>query len=202
MSAGTTSAARSSWPRCSPARSAARGSCCVAGSAWLGGAEAVTAYGLLATLGVLAVHLVPAGLGLLGRGSVLVGGCALAGGLRSIPPADPTPDAPPAQVDRRARTDLVAAGPWPSALVVLFFVAFARDQLIVPPSSVDFLSFHMPNVARWIQSGSIWQIDELRADGRLRQLPEQRRRDAACRRSCRGTTTSSPTSRCCRSTSP
>src|SRR5204862_7376634 len=46
-------------------------------------------------------------------------------------------------------------------VVVVFFVATAVNQLAVAPASVDLLNFHLPAVARWIQSGSIWHVSEL-----------------------------------------
>ena len=45
------------------------------------------------------------------------------------------------------------------ALLALLGLAVAHDQLFVAPTAVDTLNFHMPGVAAWIETGSIWQID-------------------------------------------
>ena len=33
------------------------------------------------------------------------------------------------------------------------------DQAALAPGSIDILNFHLPGVARWIENGSIWQVD-------------------------------------------
>ena len=38
--------------------------------------------------------------------------------------------------------------------------ATARHWLSEPPIGLDTLTFHLPNAARWMQSGSLWQVDE------------------------------------------
>ncbi len=124
----------------------------------LAGAEAVVAYGVLATLALLAIHVVPAMLGLLGRGSVLLAAALWVGGCALVPRVTGPPSAPP--VDAGDPNDRIS---WPLALAAavllgVFFLAFVRDQLLVPASSVDFATFHMPDIARWIQSGTIWDV--------------------------------------------
>ena len=126
---------------------------------WLRGAEVVTAYGVLATLALLVIHLVPAMLGVLGRGSVLAAAALWLAGCAMVPPAP----RPPGEAPRPEVEDEYARFSWPlavgaAALVALFVLAFARDQITVPAASVDFASFHMPDVARWIQEGTIWNV--------------------------------------------
>lgn len=127
----------------------------------LAGAERAVAYGALATLGLLAVHLVPLALGLLGRGSVLLlavlwlAACALV-------PAASEPDEPDARTEPPedspvARYLAVAA----VAAVAVLWLAFAVDQAARPPTSIDYSNFHMPDVAGWIQNGTLWNISSL-----------------------------------------
>ena len=44
-------------------------------------------------------------------------------------------------------------------VVVALLLASLRENLTSAPLSVDLLNFHLPVVARWIETGSIWQID-------------------------------------------
>lgn len=127
---------------------------------WLKGAERVVAVGVLATTGVLFAHMVPGVLGLLGRGSVFIASLVWLAASALIPAAEPEPDplgpnTGPADPGSRYSMPVavVVAG-----AVALLFVAFGRDQLTVPSGSVDFNSFHMPDVVRWIQTGSLWQV--------------------------------------------
>ncbi len=128
----------------------------------LQGATRALALALLVTLGLLAVHLVPGALGLLGRGSALVcTGLWLLGALltRPVEPgAEPRAD-PPAS----GRPAGVLA-----ALCVLSAVggmlALGSDALFLAPGSIDILNFHLPGIASWIQDGSIWGVHEFVAD--------------------------------------
>jgi hypothetical protein len=109
---------------------------------------------------LIGVHLVPLTLGVLDRLSVLVA-CAAVVGLAALvrPPA--AADAP------EGRGPPPARGPasWALAVIgcgfaaVAFVAALGRwagDELV----GVDPLTFHMPNIGRWIQTGSLWQIDQ------------------------------------------
>ncbi len=44
--------------------------------------------------------------------------------------------------------------------VVLFVLAYLIDSAVTAPSAVDYASFQMPNLARWIQSGSVWMNNQ------------------------------------------
>src|SRR5829696_3646655 len=131
-----------------------------AGGAWmllgkrfgqLRGTSRVLGMAILVTCGVLAVHLVPGVLGLLGRGSVLIAsGLWLAAAVLVRPAGDSEPavgaSAPPAS--EPVSTALAGAA---IAAIVVFGIAFARDQLVLAPGSIDILNFHLPGVGRWIQ---------------------------------------------------
>ena len=124
----------------------------------LTGSARAAAVGLLAAVGVLAVHLVPGIFGILGLATVLIATAlwALAGTLVRAVALTPEP-APVVDGDAGDRLATALAG----ALVFIlaaFTAAVAFNQLVVPPLGVDALSFHLPGVAAWIQSGSIWGI--------------------------------------------
>ena len=110
---------------------------------------------------LIGVHLVPMTLGVLDRFTVLVA-CAAAVGLTALvrpatAPQRPEDRGPPAPLSRPASWAFAAVA---SALTAVAFVAdlgrWAGDELV----GVDPLTFHMPNIGRWIQTGSLWQIDQ------------------------------------------
>ncbi len=115
---------------------------------------------VVGTAVLIAVHLVPLMATILTRGTVLIA-AALAVGLaalvRPVAPdvLDPLPEAaPPSSPPAWALAGLAAAF---AALAALADLArWAGDELV----GVDPLTFHLPNIARWIQTGSVWQIDQ------------------------------------------
>ncbi len=138
-----------------------------AGGAWLlltkrfdhlSGAPRAIAFSILVTCGLVGVHLLPGILGVLARGSVLgaaalwLGAAILIRPSRTAPGSEPAESAPPSE-----RASWLLAGTAVGA-IVLFTLAFARDQLVLAPGSVDILNFHLPGIARWIQTGSVWDI--------------------------------------------
>lgn len=129
----------------------------------LTGAPKVVGYAMLATLGVLAVHLVPLALGVMDRATVIAATVVWLAAAWRTPGVVAEPDPAP-EADR-------PSGPlaWTLAgvaLVALLFVALVilTDRLTVAPVGVDFLNFHMPGVAAWLQTGSLWQIDVYLSD--------------------------------------
>ena len=129
--------------------------------AHLRGAAAVVAGGVLASGCVVLVHMLPGVLGVLSRWSALGLALALLGlvvwRLPRVAPASPRVDTPSEP----------AAGPvsWAIALgaagaVALWLVASAWNRTVLPPESIDTLSFHFPVVGKWIQEGSFWRVDQ------------------------------------------
>ena len=49
-------------------------------------------------------------------------------------------------------------------LLGVYVLAFAIDHGGVATRDVDMTTFHLPNVARWIQDGSFWQVDDFVPD--------------------------------------
>lgn len=133
----------------------------------LTGAPAGVAFGVLATLGLLAVHLGPMALGVLTRGTVLAA-TAVWLAAAALVPAVRGKAAPPLEPGEEEQGE---DGRFPRALawlgvglVTAFAVAYGIDRAVVASSSIDMLNFHMPGVFRWIQTGSLWQIDVFLSD--------------------------------------
>ncbi len=118
--------------------------------------------GIVVGTGILiAVHLVPLMLAILTRGTVMAA-ALLAVGLAALvrpahPGGDPDPERGPTPPSRQASWALAAlAGAFAAVTALADLGRWAGDELV----GVDPLTFHLPNVGRWIQEGSMWQIDQ------------------------------------------
>jgi hypothetical protein len=136
--------------------------------AYLGGAPWLAARVLLVTVGLGFVVLLPGALGILTRGTAV--GCAIAlAGAASIVPRvslassrasseslrdEPAPAKSPGRVSATIATLAVLA-------TAAWILAELFHALGSPPSSVDLISYDLPVIGRWIQTGSIWHITEL-----------------------------------------
>ncbi len=163
---------------------AAAASAVIARRRWwshLTGAPATVGALLLFSVFLLGAHLLPGMATVLTRGSVLATSLLLFGAVLALASCgpripSPAPDAaagprrPQADAMRGARSwldghttsQLLAWGLAGAAVVMvagclLLFLRIALPDAIV---HVDTTSFHLPGVARWIQSGSIWHNDE------------------------------------------
>ena len=123
------------------------------------GAPRLLAFGLLLTAGIIAAHLVPGLVGLLSREAAVVAALLLLAAAWLLPRAnDPRPERagrtpPPSD----ALSWLVAAA---GVLVVAAgSLAAARAGTVEASTDIATLTFHVPNIARWMQTGSFWQVD-------------------------------------------
>ena len=110
---------------------------------------------------LIAVHLVPLMLGVLTRGTVIAAALLAVGLAALVTPAPREPTEPPARPDRppssQASWALAAlAGGFAAVAALADLGRWAGDELV----GVDPLTFHLPNVGRWIQNGSMWHIDQ------------------------------------------
>jgi Dolichyl-phosphate-mannose-protein mannosyltransferase len=119
----------------------------------------VTAGGLLATGALAAAHLIPLALGVMTRATVVAAALALLGAAfaltRRTTQAGPPPELPPAS----------PASSWVMAAAACAFVGVAAIAYLVqrshlPVTGLDAMNSHLPQSARWIQSGSAWQLDQ------------------------------------------
>jgi hypothetical protein len=118
------------------------------------------AFSVLATAALVLVGVIPAALSVLTRGTVLVTALIELAAASAVRPAritgSPEP-APPAPASGAA--SIVVAS---LALVsfAVYELARARVLLVHPLTDIDMLGFHLPGVARWIQTGTLWQVDQ------------------------------------------
>jgi hypothetical protein len=125
----------------------------------LRGAPGLLAFSVLTTAGLVAVHLVPGALGVLTRGAVL--GCSLAllvltlAVTRRANGALVDPDGLP--IRKSGWWSWLIAGVSVSAVAVGILDTF--DYYAgVPAQSIDALNYHLPYLAEWIQTGSVWHV--------------------------------------------
>lgn len=127
----------------------------------LGGYLRVLAYAVVATSLLLAVHIVPGALGILSRWTVLALSvlalvCVYVW-LPSLRPAAAIDPPAPTEGERRSSWVLAWVG---AGLVTGYAVAYLHGHLTTPPVAVDALNFHLPDVARWITTGTFWEINQ------------------------------------------
>lgn len=128
----------------------------------LHGSPAILAFGVLATAGIVGVHLAPGLVGLLSRSAVLVLALAvLALVAWRVVPAAPAaasaanPGPPHERVSWPVATSAVAA-----AALIAWTAAAAWAGAATPSVDIDTLTFHTPNVVKWMQTGSFWRVDQ------------------------------------------
>lgn len=131
----------------------------------LRGAPRVLGFSALATLGLVLAHLVPGALGILTRGTalgaallVLLAGVAVSRGKPSTVVGAADPAAPPTSRWSAAIAAVAVAAAFVSAVAL---IAHEGDSAV---SNGDALTFHLTQVARWIQTGSMWGINSFSPD--------------------------------------
>jgi hypothetical protein len=109
---------------------------------------------------LIGVHLLPLLLGILNRATVLAAAVLAVALATRVKPRGPGPQedrGEPPPPGGRFDWALAAVA---SAIALVAFVAdlgrWAGDEIV----GVDPLTFHLPNIGRWIQTGSLWQIDQ------------------------------------------
>jgi hypothetical protein len=126
--------------------------------AGLAGVIRALAWAVLATAGLLAVHLLPAAVGGLSRATAAAGALALlaaVAGWVAPAPAEAQPSRPQPPPTGRLERALAAGG---IAACSLWLVLALADHLTTASPGFDALSAYMPTVATWIDQGSIWGI--------------------------------------------
>lgn len=156
---------------------------CVLATAWfvmrgrvtgLDGHLWLLAYAVVATAVLLAVHIVPGALGVLNRFTVL--GASVIALLAAIRLRAHSSEGTRRRA--RQRADRIAAplatssrhgyeSPWSwtfalaaTGLVAGVSLHYVTSSFGTAPGSLDALAFHLPGAARWIQTGTFWEINQ------------------------------------------
>jgi hypothetical protein len=118
------------------------------------------ALAVTATLALVWAYLLPLILGILTRGTVLAAAALAVAAAWALPRS-----LEPARRDPRIRPP--ASGPFWSTLAILavsslavYELAQLRPLITQPVTDIDLLGFHLPGVARFIQTGTVWQVDQ------------------------------------------
>lgn len=134
--------------------------------AHLDGAPRALAGALIGTLALIAVHVVPASLTVLTRGTALATGLLLVAVALRVPRA-----AAPATGQGHARTGREVDDPYSRvvagavvAIVVVAELSVMRQTWTMPPVGIDALNFHLPDAIGWMRSGSLWRVDQYGPD--------------------------------------
>jgi hypothetical protein len=115
---------------------------------------------VVATAILVAVHVVPLLLGILDEATVLATtalAALLATRVKQADPGAPEDRGPPPPPSGRLDRALAAGA---SAVALTAAIADLRRWAANEIVGVDPLTFHLPNIGRWIQTGSLWQIDQ------------------------------------------
>ncbi|MBI5105470.1 MAG: phospholipid carrier-dependent glycosyltransferase, partial [Solirubrobacterales bacterium] len=126
--------------------------------AGLRGAARAVALFVVFEAALLVVHLLPAALGGLSRGAVLLVAAAALAVAFAIPrtPAVAGPERPEPPSPRWSWA--LAIGAW--CLVLAYLAVYLQGHHANAVHHVDLLTFHLPDMARWMQDGTIWQNDQ------------------------------------------
>ena len=122
------------------------------------GVERALALAVVFAAAFFAVHLIPGVLTILHRETVALAALALMGAsllLQQRPLEQPSGRRPAAgePLERAAAIVGVAA-------VTLYLVALAFEHATEGLLQPDVASFHLPNIARWLEGASLWQVDD------------------------------------------
>lgn len=130
----------------------------------LNGSARFVAYGLLASALLIAVHLLPGALGLLTRTTVLLT-TALTLAAALVVPAAASRGGGRALVRRDGSALIsVALACLGTGLVAGYVASFLAGNVSVASATPDMVHFHLSDVARWIQTGSVWPVHEFIPD--------------------------------------
>ena len=129
----------------------------------LRGVERLLAWAVIATAGLLAVHLLPATLTILSRESAAVFALALLACAALIPPGAQETAGPVAGdsdgEEERPRAEWILAAIAIGGAAIWFAVALIQHA-DAAPTGFDAASAYFPTAARWLQEGSIWGIGD------------------------------------------
>jgi hypothetical protein len=129
----------------------------------LRGSARLAATGLTVSAALIAVHVLPGAVGLLYPG-VVVAVAVLGAGLCALLPYSLAPGPHDALAEPADPPLSRALALGSAAVVAIASLAYLRVNGDRVPETVDALSFHLPDVARWVQQHGFWQIHQFVPD--------------------------------------
>lgn len=125
----------------------------------LTGSERALGFAVLALGMLMLVELVPLALGVLTRGTPVLAGVLGLVAVHLLVRAAPATPAPPPEPSPSSRLSwaLAAAG---AVGALAFGLGYALTSVASEFTATDTVSFHLPNVIGWMQTGSVWQVDQ------------------------------------------
>lgn len=148
---------------------------CLLGAAWLiahrrlahlTGAIRVASLTVLATAILVGVHIVPAALYLLSREAVLATAALVLVVSWRLPSArGMTCSGLPGARASKSESTLTRTAAWlGTGGFTAWLLGVVWQYRYHAPAGIDTLSFHLPTVAGWVQSGTIWRVDNFIPD--------------------------------------
>jgi hypothetical protein len=125
----------------------------------LTGAPRALAVGLIATAALIAVSLFPGLVGVLSRLTTLATALLLLAAASRLPRVAGEPEPQPEPSAGSGPLSWAIAGLAGGLVAVCTGVRAWKDSAL-PSTDIDTLTFHLPNVAGWIESGSFWRLDQ------------------------------------------
>ena len=121
---------------------------------------------VVATAAIVFAHLAPAALAVLSRPTALLASLLALGGAALLRPSraegvehsEAAVEQDPELVSGSRWSALIAAAA--VGIVAVFTLARLRGLLTEPITDIDMLGFHLPGVARFIQTASVWRVDQ------------------------------------------
>jgi hypothetical protein len=131
----------------------------------LRGSPRLLALAIAATCALLAVHLAPLALGVLSKGSVVVAAAVALGATLLLPRRSAGATAGRSESWwREEDPGLLALAVLGLLGVTAYVLAYTAGHLTTAVHDIDPMAIHLPGVARWIQSGSVWEINQFVPD--------------------------------------
>ena len=129
------------------------------GRGWRGSERILALF--VAAVGVLmAAELIPLALGVLTRATPAITALAALLIVWRLPRPQPAAASSAQPVQRSGALSWVLAAAACLAAAV-FGLAYVKARAFTAFTHIDMVSFHLPTVARWIQSGSVWRAEQL-----------------------------------------
>jgi hypothetical protein len=128
---------------------------------YLAGLSRLIAFAVLMSAAVIFVHVLPAALGLLARGSVLLTALVCLGAAWAlVRPRVEAPDEHRPVLPRPSHPLSVLISALAVGALAVYELGRLKSLIATPLTDIDMLAFHLPGIARWIQTGTLWQVNQ------------------------------------------